>query len=166
MKLNSGILLLCACLVLVAQARATDLPDACGKDAAKFDVTKKAGQPVPAAPAAGKAQIIFFEDGDFIATARFGMDGVWVGADKGNSYFAVDVSPGLHHLCGNLQGKGQFDLIPIRVEPGKVYFFAAQIVDVAEGGRTFAFVQLNDDQAAYRLKNWKQSTFKLKPEEH
>jgi hypothetical protein len=95
-------LLLCASLVCAVPAHAkTILPDACGDDSVKLDVTTKKNQPAPAPPEAGKAQIVFSESGGLIA--RFGMDGSWVGANDRDSYFAVEVAPGEHHLCLSFQ---------------------------------------------------------------
>ena len=153
---------------------ARTLPDACGSDAIKFDVSTPDGLTLPAGPAAGKARIIFVGDNNvmtsFISypTARYGIDGAWVGANRHNSYFAVDVTPGLHHLCGNWQGTDSFDLAPLTAEPGKVYYFAVQVMMVDKVSVTFAFVQLNDDQAKYRMKTtdtWKVATSKQRQEQ-
>ncbi|HEV2484330.1 MAG TPA: hypothetical protein VGT08_02265 [Terracidiphilus sp.] len=171
MKLNPGFLLLCASLAFGAQARAAVLPDACGDDKIKFDVTTQKGQPAPPPPASGKAQIVFIENenqmiGPFMyATVRFGLDGAWVGADNSNSYFALDVAPGLHHLCANWQGKKNFDLTPIIAKPGQVYYFAAQVTVESQYYIAFSLSQLNDDQGKYRVKVWKHSTSKPKPQQ-
>lgn len=170
MKSSAVFALLCVSFVLAAQARATVLPDACGDDKIKFDVTTQKSQPAPAPPEAGKAQIVFIEDQNEIHspfnpwdTVRFSVDGAWVGANKGNSYFTLEVSPGLHHLCASWQGgmKG-FDLAPIAAESGKVYYFAARVIE-SKWYDDFGLVQLNDDQGEYRVKTWKRSTSKLQP---
>lgn len=167
MKPSSALVLLCASLALAPQARARVLPDACGDDKIKFDVTTQKDQPTPAPPQAGKAQIVFIEDQNEAhnpfnpwETVRFGMDGVWVGANKGNSYFTLDVAPGTHHLCASWQGgtKG-FDLAPVTAEPGKVYYFAAEVTD-SKYYYHMGLSQLNDDQGKYRVKAWKLSTSK------
>jgi hypothetical protein len=99
MKPNLVVLLLGIFLASAACARATVLPSSCGDDKVKFDVKTEASQPPPAPPADGKAQIVFLENenvplGPFMyATVRFGMDGAWVGADNGNSYFALSWTP-------------------------------------------------------------------------
>ena len=168
MKPARCFLLLCVSLVLAAQARALPLPDACGQDTVRFDVTTQITQPAPTAPAAGKALLVFFEDQNIEPhnwvgrpdTIRFALDGAWVGANKGNSYFALDVTPGIHHLCASWQGGVHgFDLAPINAEPGKVYYFAAEVTDT-EYFANFSLAQLNDDQGAYRLKFWTRSTSK------
>lgn len=168
-------LLFCVPLVLAAQAWATVLPDACGDDKVKFDVsTQKSKQP-PAPPEAGKAQIVFIENenhmiGTFMyATVRFGLDGAWAGANYNNSYFAVTVNPGVHHLCASWQStmgfiKKNIDVASFTAEPGKVYYFAAnvKVIPTGENSATYDFdlAPLNDDEGQYRVKAWKVSTSK------
>jgi hypothetical protein len=109
--MKPGFALLCLSVSLLAamQARAISLPAACGDDKVRFNVTTQRNQPMPTAPEAGKAQIVFMEDenqmiGPFMhATVRFGMDGTWVGANNGSSYFVLTVDPGVHHLCAGWQ---------------------------------------------------------------
>ena len=75
---------LCLSLVCASHAWAVDLPSSCGDNNVQFSAKAKAGKPLPAAPAAGKAQIIFIENenqmiGPFMhATVRYGIDGAWV----------------------------------------------------------------------------------------
>jgi hypothetical protein len=194
MKLDLGLLLLCLSLVSAVQARATILPDACGDDKVKFDVSTQKDQPAPAPPEAGKAQIVFIENNNQMvtpfsyATVRFGMDGAWAGANKGDSYFTLAVDPGVHHLCVSWQSairkvKKSIDVASFTAEAGKVYYFAAQIVLTGEGGAYvapaagpnggsggyvqggdmnifFNLAQLNEDEGKYRVKAWKQATWK------
>ena len=77
------------------QARAkTVLPDACGDENVKFDVKTEKDQPAPEPPPAGSGQIIFVEEQNartsfHMVTVRYGMDGNWVGANYGDSYFVL-----------------------------------------------------------------------------
>jgi len=157
----------CAALTCAGQVWATTLPDSCGNDTVKFAVKTEEGQPVPAGPAEGKAQIIFIENenhmiGPFMnATVRFGVDGSWVGATKGNSYFAVTVDPGVHHLCAFWEGKN-VDVTPLAAEPGKVYYFAAQVNVESKYSITFGLSPLNEDEGKYLIKESKLSTSKPK----
>jgi hypothetical protein len=175
MKPSAGILLLSATLACAAQAWATTLPDACGDDKIKFDVTTQKGQPAPAPPETGKAQIVFVENenrmlGPFMyATVRFGLDGAWAGATNNNSYFAVTVDPGEHHLCVSWQSalpmlKKSIDVASFTAEPGKVYYFAANVRVIPTGENSadyeFNLSQLSDDEGRYRLKAWKLATAK------
>jgi hypothetical protein len=170
MKPSLLALFLCATLACAGQAWATTLPDSCGDDKVKFDVKTEEGQSAPAAPAEGKAQIIFIETENQMvvpfhsATVRFGMDGGWVGADYSNSYFAFTVDPGVHHLCASWQsdiGK-KVDVTSFTAEPGQVYYFAAAITVNSRTSITFALSQSIEDEAKYQLKTWKLSTSKPK----
>jgi hypothetical protein len=181
MQVKLGVMLLCVSLVCVAQARATVLPDSCGDDKVKFDVATKKNQPAPAGPAGGKAQIVLIETLDGCvtcgtATTRFGMDGAWVGANKGSSYFTLDAAPGEHHLCTDWQSEFDFlkqkvGLISFTAEAGKVYYFEAKVTidphqnetgpgSNSETDRNLAFAQLSDDDGKYRVKVWKLSKSK------
>lgn len=184
MKPSLGILFLSAFLVFGTQARATILPDACGSDSVKFDVTTEKNQPVPLPPAAGKAQIVFIETMDKTgmiggdASTRFGMDGAWVGANKGSSYFTLDVAPGEHHLCAGWQSvfgklKQMVGQASFTAEAGKVYYFEAKATlhvhqygtgkdSSSETDRDLVFAQLNDDEGKYRVKAWKLAVSKPK----
>jgi hypothetical protein len=167
MKPSLRALFLCATLACAGQALAATLPDSCGNDDVKFDVKTEAGQPAPAGPAEGKAQIVFIENenqviGPFMhATVRFGMGGEWVGANYGNSYFALTVDPGVHHLCAFWGGKN-VAVTSLAAEPGKVYYFAAQVNVQSQHSITFGLSQLNEDEGKYRVKLSKLSTSKPK----
>ena len=164
---------LCVSFACAGQVWATALPDSCGDDKVKFDVKTEAGQPAPAEPAAGKAQIIFIENenqmiGPFMhATIRFGIDGSWVGANYSNSYFALTVDPGVHHLCASWQSalgslKKNVDLTSFTAEPGQVYYFSAQVTVASRDSMIFGLSQLNEDEGKYRVKISKLSTSKQK----
>jgi hypothetical protein len=175
MKPRFSTFLLCLPLAFALQARATILPDACGDDRIKFDVFAKSKQPPPAPPADGKAQIVFIENenqpiGAFMyATVRFGLDGAWAGASHDNSYFVVTVDPGVHHLCASWQSalsmlEKNIDVASFTAEPGKVYYFAANVIVTPTGDKhvnaTFDFnlSRLDDDAGRYRVKAWKLAT--------
>jgi hypothetical protein len=177
MKSRLAVLLLCAAFVPVAQARATTLPDACGDDKVKFDVKTEVSKTAPAPPAEGKAQIVLIENenhriGSFMyATVRFGLDGAWAGANSNNSYFTVTVAPGVHHLCASWQSalsglKKKIDVTSFTAEPGKIYYFAANVMVIPTGDNDanieFSLSQLNEDEGQYRVKAWKLATSKPK----
>ncbi|HEX2776625.1 MAG TPA: hypothetical protein VHN10_08305 [Candidatus Acidoferrales bacterium] len=172
MKPTFRAFLLCVSLVWAGQVWANTLPDACGDDKVKFDVTTAEAEAAPSAPAEGKAQIIFIETenqrvslaGD--ATIRFGMDGAWVGANNGNSYFALTVDPGVHHLCASWQSslgslKKNIDLTSFTAEAGQVYYFAAVVV-VGRDIVTLGLTPMNEDEGKYRLTTSKLTTSKPK----
>ncbi len=167
MKPGLSTLLLCASLACAGPVWATTLPDACGKDKVKLHVETQEGQPAPAGPADDKAQIIFIEDenqpiGPFMhATVRLGMDGAWLGANKGNSYFAVTVDPGVHHLCASWERKN-VDATSFTADPGRTYYFAARVNVESRYSITFNLSQLNEDEGKYLVKPLKLSTSKPK----
>src|ERR1700744_5049779 len=104
MKINSRLLILCACTLSTMQAKA--LPNSCGAADARFEVTTHLA--VPSDPAPGRGEIIFLQtvdaQGMFVGAqvqARIGVDGAWAGAAVGNSYVAYTLTPGPHHVCVN-----------------------------------------------------------------
>jgi hypothetical protein len=111
----------------------------CGPKEVEFDVTTDKKQHPEAKAEAGKAAVYVFEDerrdpnqrfGS--VTTRIGVDGQWVGANHGKSYFFFSVDPGNHALCANWQSSlkmysklasaGSF-----AAEAGKVYYFRASV---------------------------------------
>jgi hypothetical protein len=179
--------LLSASLGLALQGRATVLPDSCGKDEVKFSVKAKGapeGQPnaAIAPPEAGKAQIVFIEatetSGLILSTPtmRFGVDGEWVGANRGDSRFAVDVTPGVHHVCANWQSGEEEEarrvgLDSFTAEAGKVYYYEIKIVRKKGVGNNnmggpmltdvnFVFAAVSEDEGKFRVKASPPSTWK------
>jgi len=176
MKAKIGVFLLVLLLAITARSWATTLPDSCGDDKTQFDVKTQKHQPTPAPPAEGKAQIVFIEAMDKnlacwscgAPTSRFGIDGAWVGATKGNSYFAIDVTPGEHHLCTDWQSTfrridekvGMTDFV---AEAGKTYYFEAKVRikehnygtgpdSSSEVDRDLNFTRVSDDEGRYGVK--------------
>jgi hypothetical protein len=172
-KLGLYLLLLSASLFAAVHASAKDktiLPDACGDDSIKFNVSTNKDQPPPAPPEAGKAQIIFVENYQKpaftggLSTTRVGVDGTWVGANEGNSYFVLTVDPGVHHVCVNYQGmKHDVEVKSFTAESGKIYYFETKLVWISQGhalNHTFELLPLDNDTGSYRLKAWKLATWK------
>jgi hypothetical protein len=133
------VLLLCASLLPAVQAKAkTILPDACGDDNVQFEVKTVDDHSQALKPADGKALLVIVEEGlsnHFDLTTRYGLDGQWVGATHGNSYFLLEVTPGEHHLCGAPQKhfgitggarEHMVGVVAFTAEAGKVYFFGSR----------------------------------------
>jgi hypothetical protein len=176
MKSELGVLLLLASLSPYVQARSRILPDACGSDKVKFHISEQKDQPAPAAPETGKAEIVFVNTvekqgvGVWRGVAclgcnnptRIGVDGAWVGANKGESYFAIPVAPGEHHLCANQQGTNNVDMATFTAEPGKVYYYQVKFTAKRAEGNTidksFELKPLSEDEGKYRVKISKLST--------
>jgi hypothetical protein len=176
MKVSPSVFFLYVLLASTGRALAAPLPASCGDPKIKFDVkTQKDKHPL-AAPAPGKAQIVLLERENQMvvpfssATVRFGLDGAWVGADYSNSYFALDVDPGEHHLCANWQAtllkvKNTTDLTSLTLEPGKVYYLAAHVTVTGSSGHAnveFGLAQVDPDEGKFWLTQSKHSTSKPK----
>jgi hypothetical protein len=178
MKIGHALLLLCTSLLLSVPALAksnTILPDGCGDDAVKFDAKQENDNPGLPALADGMALIVFSEnmpsEMKVQTTTRFGADGAWVGATKGDSYFTLSVDPGDHNLCASMQSapsrmkKTFTQVATLTAEAGKVYYFEAAINVI--GGynasiESFDFAQLSEKDGKYRVKAWKFATSKPK----
>jgi hypothetical protein len=172
-KLQATLLLSSFLVVPVVATCATVLPDACGNEKVSFEIQLQKNPPAPA-PEAGKAQVFFIEKSEKPPAigclsagvscndvARFGVDGAWLGATKGNSYLPISLEPGLHHLCA-VVGK-EVHAEPLTVEAGHAYYF--QVEYEAEGRqygtakepnyqveKNVRFSMLNEDEGKYRVK--------------
>jgi hypothetical protein len=131
MKLFVSVMLLMAGSA-VAQ---TQLPAACGAAGTNFEAATSDAKSPAAKPEAGKALVYFILDdgpeGKYQHyTIRAGMDGAWVAAFKHNAYSALQVAPGEHHVCVNVQSNfavgGQVALAHFTAEAGKTYTFRAR----------------------------------------
>jgi hypothetical protein len=85
----------------------------------------------------GRSRIVVFSEniGPPVAcnhsVIRIGMDGEWVGATCPGSYLRVDIPPGDHHLCADLQGEGRPAFVALHhlnVHAGETSFFRAQLI--------------------------------------
>ena len=80
------------------------LPPSCGPGAQGFNVRLDDAGHSLLPPETGKAMVYFIHDdgsgvGGGSPTTRYAVDGSWVGANQGESWFAVAVTPGEHHVC-------------------------------------------------------------------
>lgn len=121
---------------------------ACGSDKVKFDVSNAdTPQPDPVIEN-GKALVYLIGYGD--AITKIGLDGGWVGANLGDSYFPFAVPPGEHHLCIKWQSifHSRSDLVALDhfdAEAGKSYYFEIKAYD-RNNGRVFRLEPVNSDQ--------------------
>jgi len=134
--------------LFAVSAFAQDQPSqsACGPAATRFD-TQTVTQKSTAEAEVGKSQVYVIEVFDKVVgelsrpTLRVGVDGAWMGADKGNSYLSFAVNPGEHHLCASWQSRlrrfsREAAFAGFTAEPGKTYYFRARITE--HGGSTGA----------------------------
>lgn len=138
-------------IVLLASAALAQDPDAvaratraCGPLDQNMEVRvdKPTSHPL-AQPEPGKALVYVIQDDQSGATnfwghstsetSRVGLDGTWIGANKGRSYFFFNVDPGDRHLCSDLAedfDRSQPGLISVTrftAEPGKTYYFRVRL---------------------------------------
>ena len=110
---------------------------ACGPANAHFKIKLSKDHPAVAQPEPGKAMVYFIQVGGPPGfhqhyTIGIGMDGAWVGAYEHDSFFAVPVAPGKHHVCAEVHAfvwKGSnLALVHFTAEAGKAYFFRTQFL--------------------------------------
>lgn len=129
-----------------ASTQATAAPG-CGDHGIKFSVKADKSQHPSAQLDKDKAIVYFMEDDDSFESApkpttRLGVDGSWVGANHGDSYFYVSVEPGEHHLCASWQSfvvvgaKETSAAAHFTAEPGQTYYFRVRNTWLREHGRT------------------------------
>ena len=146
MKLTPLLLLLVA--TAFSQTKSTPLnAPGCGANNVKFSVKIDKAQHPAAQPGKEKAVIYFLEDDSNFEsnprpTTRLGIDGTWVGANHGDSYFYVSIDPGEHHLCASWQSWVGFHMretgaaAHFDAEPGKSYYFRVRNTWLREHGVT------------------------------
>jgi len=109
----------------------------CGPSRVEFNVkTDKNQHPAPP-PEAGKALVYVFDaiklDAGLVignVTLRIGLDGDWMGANHGDSYFYFPVDPGEHRVCAQWQSTfGRLSKLAsaasLTAEAGQAYYFRA-----------------------------------------
>jgi hypothetical protein len=135
MKATISLLFLLAATALAQNTTTTAAAPGCGTTDTRFEIKKDKSQHPSAPP--GKAVIYFVEDDtEFQAvpnpTTRIGLDGTWIGANHGNSYFYVSVDPGEHHICASWQGWRVLRTTPqsaaahFTAEAGQSYYFTVK----------------------------------------
>jgi|HubBroStandDraft_5_1064220.scaffolds.fasta_scaffold88823_2 hypothetical protein len=147
-------------LFLAASAHAQAVPAivtaACGPDRTNFKVTLDESKKTLVEPEPGKARVYFFQDAGTsftlgYPTAKLGMDGVWVGANHGNSYFSVSVEPGEHHVCGTLQSSlvGQrVELVHFTAAAGEIYYYRMRLI-MSRSEELLELDAIDSDQGKY-----------------
>jgi hypothetical protein len=120
-----------------AQTQVSSALAGCGPAGESFQVKTDKKQHPMTSPEPGKALVYFIQDDSrFLSfpkpTTKVGLDGQWVGATHGNSYFYFSADPGDHNLCIGWQstvavGAGRKSAaIHFTAEPGKTYYFMVQ----------------------------------------
>ena len=110
-----------------AEARAAA---GCGPDPVQFDVKKDKNQHPMVKPESDKAVIYVIHEREPLTcigpcpTYRIGLDGAWLGANRGDSFSFFSIAPGDHNLCINTHPRSVFAAaLSFTAEAGKVYYF-------------------------------------------
>jgi hypothetical protein len=154
--------------VLTAQAAPTNwqAESSCGDFSVNFKVSAVDDNSAPAV-VAGKARMYVVNDADSPSwTIRVGMDGKWLGANKGRTYLYSVVDPGVHHVCISNGGENSF--ASFTALPGGVYYFRSRsrIASYSEMYETVTysldFSPIDADEGAYLVAMSDHSLFKIK----
>jgi hypothetical protein len=145
-------------VMLLAVSAWAQVPPAPSTAACGFKVKLDDSQRALAQPDAGKARVYFFHDagsGRTIGypTVKLAIDGAWLGANHGNSYFSTSVEPGEHHVCVTLQSSlvaQRVELAHFTAEADRVYYYRTRLVT----SRTVELLELDlidSDQGKYLI---------------
>jgi hypothetical protein len=153
------------------------LASACGPANVNYKVSLDRSQHGPIPPETGKALVYFIHDAGipdqiFLSgkvtigypTTKYGVDGSWVGAGHGDSWFAVAVTPGEHHVCTVLQSSfvGQrVELTHFTAEAGKSYYFRTQLI-TSGSVELLELEWVDSDEADYLISLYPMATAKAK----
>jgi hypothetical protein len=159
MKTLLTIVLLASSFALAQDQAAIGAAEAaCGAKDAKFDARQDPTQHPAPQPGADKALVYVVQEiGEErckrCALTKIGMDGAWVGANQGSSYFFFSTDPGEHHLCLNWQSRFEkrsraFALADFTAAAGQVYYFRARIFP-GHNDYSFDLDPINGDQGKF-----------------
>jgi len=164
LKLLIAVLATSLSLHLIAQNEPAP-PGACGDLQVSMAVKLDKSQPPMARPVPGKALVYFIQDmgAPFTLgystttvgypTTKIGVDGEWVGANKQNSWFSVDVAPGEHHLCAAVQSSfvpRDIEIAHLTAEAGMVYYYRTRIVMQGKDELEYlTFQAIDSDEGQY-----------------
>jgi hypothetical protein len=152
-----------------AQAPIDSAASACGPDRVDFKVKLDKSQHAPAQPVPGKALVYFIHDAgteELLAypTTKMGMDGRWLGANHGDSYFYVSVEPGEHHMCADLQTsryEDRTEFAHFQAEAGKVYYYRTRLV-MSRAMELLELDPIDSDQGRFLIESFPLSVSKPK----
>jgi hypothetical protein len=129
-----------------AQSSEDQIGGGCGSSKDGWDVkTVKDHAPAPT-PQDGKALVFVVQTmweqpglviGSDKATTRVGVDGAWIGANHGDSYFFFSVDPGEHSICTDWQStfyirSGLASAADLNAQAGGRYYFRVKVRDTTQ----------------------------------
>lgn len=142
---------------VVRYARSQGVRDApaCGLDNVSYRVRLNNASSAAIPPEPGKARVYFIHDGGenslAYPTTRVALDGNWVGANHGRSYFTVDVNPGEHHACAMVQSSlvgPNLELAHFTTDASKTYYYRTRLV-LSGQVQLLELEPLDSDQGKY-----------------
>jgi Protein of unknown function (DUF2846) len=152
-----------ALIMLLAASALAQLPPvastaSCGHSDVSFKVKLDESPHALAQPEPGTARVYFFHDAGTNSTlgyptVKLAIDGAWVGANHGNSYFSVSVEPGEHHVCVTLQSSlvaQRVELAHFTADAGGVYYFRTQLV-MSRSVELLELDPIDSDQGKYLI---------------
>jgi hypothetical protein len=150
-----ALVLVCAASAL-AQVAPADSTTACGPNDVSFKVKLDQSQHTVLPPETGKARVYFLQDAGTdhtlgYPTVKIAMDGAWLGANHGNSYFSVSVGPGEHHLCVELQTSIMYqrvELAHFTAEADRVYYYRTRLL-LSRSIELLELAAIDSDQGKY-----------------
>jgi len=148
----------------------TAIAPGCGQEEVKFNVKTLKHEHPAAKPGADQALVYFIEDDSnynsiFKPTIRAGLDGGWVGATHGSSYFYFSVAPGEHHLCASWQPLDDSEksrtkaLAHFTAEAGHAYYFRVKNHWNEYGTVDINFEPIDSDEGQLLASTFSFSTF-------
>jgi len=83
-----------------------------------------------------------------------GVDGAWVGANEGRSYFGFVIDPGVHHLCvsgqwSRLISPPLIALHRVVAKAGEIYYFRVRFLYSRSGGINLGLEAADEDEGQF-----------------
>ena len=177
MKAAFIVILLAASALAQGQTAVSAAEAACGPYGTQFDTKTDAAASPTVHAADGKALVYVVEDQQFKylkdVTTRVGLDGAWVGANRGNSYFVFLVDPGKHHLCADWlhaeqpghpsRGYRLVSLAELTAEAGEAYYFRARTTGAGDENPSLDLEPVNSDEGRLLVSTARLSISNPKP---
>jgi guanyl-specific ribonuclease Sa len=145
-------------------AEASPMTAACGADKANFAIKKDAMHLAQAQPPEGQALVYLIEEMPGLpfvsSTVNFGVDGLWIGATKAETYIILPLTPGVHHLCTEYQThlptgeQGKITLRRLNLEAGKTYYILYRALIIKDSGEVAFLDQVDEDEGRYLVQTF------------
>jgi hypothetical protein len=171
MKKLVAILSFFVCLGVGLEACCATLPDACGDNNARLNVLTQNRPATLPAPTPNAATLVFVQRNIRCvgcSISRVGLDGAWIGADKGNSYFSFAAVPGVHHVCAYWEAplariENKLELTDLTTQAGQIYYFEIEVtLPGPQEAPVMRLRQLSPEMGAFLVTRSKQSVMATK----